>query len=344
MRLFPDKNAELSISYDRNSVTVRLYSENVYEYYKECKKKHKLLYSEDYVEMPVGTVTPDGYYYSMRGRQSVKDYVAGEGTLTPEMFLKLLLRTADVADLASNVGVMLSDIVFDYNCVFVQNGGKDFLFIYMPGVSLSADNPSAGMLLGVVFINMDFETLPQDMYSRFRSSVDALAYITDPKLFAESARILADELQTYLEDNQGLAKRIIRRLSGSSSPKKKERTGLASNEDQSILTAVVKAENGERMVVLKKIFNNDGQLRIRVGRDAEWADLKLDDIFVSRQHAELLIENGKEVHVKDFSLNGTYIGGEKTTENGVYGFSDGKMQIFVGENCEVELRVEQKSA
>lgn len=120
------KDKRLSISYDRNNVTVRLYSENSFLYYKDCRKNKSGFLDCDFIGMPIGLVTPNGYYYSVRGRISLKEYVAGEETVSPEMLAALVESIAETLKRAFEFRVDYRDVLFDYNCVFLQGSCKSF--------------------------------------------------------------------------------------------------------------------------------------------------------------------------------------------------------------------------
>jgi len=318
-----ENEGKLVVSYDRNSVTIRLYATGIFDYYKDCRKEKSGFYNCDCLEMPSGTVTPDGYVYQVRGRVSLKDYICGESNVTIPIFISLLRTLAIIAERADRYRAQMEDCIFDYNCVFLKNGLTGFSLIYMPGAALCSGTSTAGDLVNLVFLNVDMGDVKAEDVKVVSEKIEALKFVSGPVALAENLTEIAEIMEKLYSQSQGFSARFKRKIG-----KKKENNengDLADNSQDTIqmATLIISSAEDEDNVVFQKTYPMQEGAVVKIGRDDSWADLNIKSIFVSRKHAELYITDDGNLSAKDFSLNGTYVNGVK---------ADAEMQFRISEN------------
>lgn len=322
------ESAELFVSYDKSNVTVRLYADNIYNYYKDCRAENKQFVNCDFIEMPNGTVTPDGYYYSLRGKKSLKEYICGEGTTDIRMLRDILAALESVSERTTEFNIQLSDIVFDYNCVFLQSTGKGYSFVYMPGASLAKNAPSVGDLVNVVFFNADAEETDAEFYDALKNLVNDVETAQGMSELFAKIKLLRTKIDDYLEANKSFAEKLKKKLQIKADKKYDRKIEVMSNN----------------RVLFEKLVKKGEEEKIRIGRDETWADLKIDNAFSSRKHAELLIAKDGSVSVFDYSLNGTFVNGEEANQEKNCRAGEDGISLRIGRDVELLLKIEKISA
>ncbi len=66
---------------------------------------------------------------------------------------------------------------------------------------------------------------------------------------------------------------------------------------------LIRVKTGEKIIIHRQVF--------MIGKDRRWCDYWINDVAISRHHAEIIIENN-EYYIKDMaSTNGTFVNEEK---------------------------------
>lgn len=336
-----NKSAELFVSYDRNNITVRLYSENVYDYYKDCRARNKAFYSCDLIEMPSGMVTPDGYYYSIRGKKSLKEFVCGEEAFDIKMLKKLFDAMAFAIKRAIESNIQMTDLVFDYNCVFLQPSGNGFSFVYMPGAALASNASSPGDLASVAFFNIDADTISEELYEKLKEETSNISLSNKPIEIVSRAIEMSSMIAAYLEENQSFTEKLKKKILNKS--EKKDKTVRKKEEPAEEYDKKIELVSGDN-VLFEKYIKSGSEEKIKIGRDDEWADITVDGAFSSRRHAELLIAKDGTVCIVDYSLNGTYVDGERTQGSKSYAVGEKGICLTIGSSVDFVLKIEKVSA
>jgi len=95
-------------------------------------------------------------------------------------------------------------------------------------------------------------------------------------------------------------------------------TSASSGLDAAELSAVVSLPSGHALLIVKRGYEEGSRFLLdsdltTIGRHPK-ADIFLDDVTVSRRHAEF-VRSGKNFRVRDLaSLNGTYYNGSRVDE------------------------------
>ena len=332
----------LKISFDRSSIQVKLVSKNGFSEYKDFIKKAKKLRS-DYLEIPPGTVTTDGYYMNVRGKETLKELICGREFFDLRKFSALAESVAGLLESCREGSdiIDVSNVIFDYNCVFVRDPYAAYQFVYMPGSGKAVNRASAAELVKVAFLNTDVTGLTMSRTEEISGMIKGLHTEKD-------ADILLDELKRLVEfiseiaDNESIGKKLLRAI-GFGEKKKKE---PPRPETAGTAPGVVRIKGSGELEDLsfEKTMPAGGFMVIRCGRDEEWGDVFIPNLFVSRRHLQLTFDGEGFAEIVDLSTNGTLVNGERLGEKGVFDAGGDGFTVNVTPDCCFVVRFDRGAA
>lgn len=325
-----DEHPSVMISSDRYSVSVRLVSKDSYAEYKRAAADRTFIGSCDQAELFPATVTPDGYVCSIRGRATLKEIVSGTDVLGIRALKALAVCLRKLIASAAEHGIDPGDFVYDYNAVMVRNIEADYKFVYMPGLKNVKERTTAGELIRILFLNIDTGDATAsdceklgDRVRNISPDENSVKMLDSLDLLIETAGEMNSDT-TFGEKLLGLLKhRYVKAEAG-------EKAGT--------LTVSVKGYGGLGDVDLERRVRSGGSLPLKIGRDGEWADIQVPDLFASRKHAEIEINGEGKLSVTDLSMNGLCVDGEKTGPFSDLNVKEKEVRIDITENCGIAVK------
>lgn len=320
--------AQIMISNDRSSVSIRLTGEGCYACYKKAAQNREFVNACEQAELFPATVTSDGYSCSIRGRVTLKEIVCGDDVLTFRTLRGVAACLQNLITCADDYGVDARDFVYDYNAVMVRHIDSDYKFPYMPGSRFAGDRTTVNDLIKIVFLNIDSESVPEADYELIRDDVRRIRS-------EENAVEVVEDLE-----------RLIARIDGLT-PESTFRDKLFSffrlkparqdEPEREPLVFNVKGLGEIEDVNFERRVAKDRSICLKIGRDGEWADICVPSLFASRRHAELVISGDGKMSLENCSLNGIYVDGEETDgciEKPIKGL---EVRIQITDNCGIVL-------
>ena len=325
--LSEENKACLFISNDRSSVSVRLSGSECYADYKRAAANRDFINACDQAELIPATVTSDGYVCSVRGRVTLKEIVCGEEPLTIRSVWALSNCFKKLLSCAGEYGIDARDFVFDYNAVPVRKIESEYKFIYMPGLRRGRDRTTAGDLIRILFLNVDTENIDATQYEILKESVR--------KIRCE------ENLEGFIEDIDDLMKKI-EELSEEESIKDKIfnflKTKTAKNDERpEQFVCCLKGEGLIEDLEMERHVDRRKSISLKIGRDGEWADICVPDLFASRKHAELTVSGSGMVTVENYSMNGISVDGENSGTFFERDLNGTQVRIRITDNCGLVL-------
>ncbi len=316
------------VSFDRGTVTARIYSAEAFDKYKKCRNEKKKFYENELVEMPAATVTPDGYYCIVRNKRSLKERICGEESIDIYGFATFMRSLGGLIKLCIAFDVPCRDVLFDYNCVFTKDGGKNFSFLYLPGAKDTRNANGPYELVNIAFMNMDTEHVDKCFYTELKGIIESLADYRDVSVFADVCGEVVSQIEDWEVKNNSFAWKIKRHFL----PKNKAK----SKTDKNYVEVFEKsAEDDSKKLIYECEFEDGEPKIIKIGRDAEWADINIESIFVSRKHAEIDFSASGRMTVRNLSLNGISVDNEMIEVSKEIDLSDNGTSISLVNLCEL---------
>ena len=315
--------ASVLISSDRTSVSVRLIGGDCYSDYRKAASDRGFVNACDQAELFPATVTSDGYVCTVRGRATLKEIVCGEDVLTVKAVRGLALCVRKLVSCAKDFGVDPRDFVFDYNAVAVRNLEGDYKFIYLPGLRKVKDRTCAGDLIRILFLNVSTDDIGSAEYEIIKERVKSIRSEEDPEGLINDLDRLTDAIGEGREETS-FKDKVFGFL--------KLRQSKASGEEEAPLVCRLKGEGVIEGVSIERRIEKDKNVSLKIGRDGDWADIYVPDLFASRKHAELVVSGTGVMSLEDYSMNGISV--------------DGKAGSFEGMNIrgtEVRIRITGQS-
>ncbi|MBO7503910.1 MAG: FHA domain-containing protein [Clostridia bacterium] len=333
--------ARLKISFDRGSVQVKLVSENGFSEYKDFVKRAKKLHGEN-LEIPPGTVATDGYSMSVRGKETLKELICGREYFDLRKFGALCGSLAGLAEfcLENRETVDVSNVIFDYNCVFVRDPNSAYQFVYMPGSGKAVNRANAAELVKVAFLNTDTSGLTIRQNEDLSQIIKGLHTEKDTGILIDELRHLGMLIADIL-GNEGLGRRLLRAI-GLGERKRKESVKQESAEPAGVLR--IKGSGELQELSFEKTIPSGGNLVVRCGRDEDWGDVYISNLFVSRRHLKLTVDRDGMAEIEDLSTNGTRVNGEPLEEGAVFDTGGEGIVVNVTPDCGLEVRFDRGAA
>lgn len=342
----------LYISNDRGLCTAKLIRKDGFSLYKEALKEKQGFFESGFLASASFTAAPDGYCCAVKGGYSVKDYL-GSGE---EPDLPALGRLAEALEAllhrCAEWNISPYDILYDYRAVFTDAGFLDFKFIYMPGAAASQSAASCGELIRILFLNL-YDVLPEKEYQSLGDLVESLAGAKEPEEILRLLREIqqyraqygknrrenaAEKLRGWIrryaqnETHAGNAKRDGARDAERKDPPGKETLPAADG------VLILQGERKLRDFYLEKTVSGGKGATVKIGRDRDWADICVEDMMVSRHHAEICAEAGDGIRIRDMSLNGTVADDVPFRNREIVKKADTDIKIYITEDCAVRVR------
>lgn len=343
----------LYVSSDRNICSVRLALKNGFSFYKEALKENQVFFETEILASVSVTAAPDGYCCIAKGRNSIKDCLSSGRDPDPPALCRLAEALRQLLEKCIQFHISMYDIIYDYGAVFTGENFENFKFIYMPGARFAQNEKNCGELVKILFLHM-YNVLPEEEYRNISSLVDRLSLAkTHEEIFRLLQNIEDHILQYCRVKKENVAERFrgwVRKYM-QTEPRphgKKSEIGKEvpqKNRCAEALPAGILSLQGEAKLsgfyMEKTIWEKESTV-IKIGRDRKWADIYVEDIMVSRHHAEIFAGDGEKIRIKDMSLNGTFVGNDYLQKQETEKTADEEIQLFVTEDC--VLFVKYKSA
>ncbi len=301
-----ENNSRVYISNDRTLVTIRLTGENSYSEYKQAARNRIFANYCDRAELLPATVTPDGYVCRLRSRATLKEIVCGDEVLDVRGLSALASCLKELIVAAKEYGVDPRDFVYDYNGVEVRRIDADYRFVYMPGLRFAEGRTTVSELLKIYFLNTETEDLSQSDYEAIRNYVTMVRTEESPDDILEDLDRITGKIDELFTDTSFTQK--LKSIIGFGKVRQN------ADEAPAPVIYVLKGLGGLEGLSLERCVRPSKRLEIRIGRDEEWADIPVPDMFASRRHAELTISGNGQMTVANLSLNGIVVDGEKTKD------------------------------
>ncbi len=319
----------IMISSDRSSTALRLIGEGCYISYKRALQEKEFLNDCDQAEILPATVTPDGYTCTLRGRATLKETVFGDDVPGLRMLRGIASCLRKLLACAKEHGVDAREFVYDYNAVIVRNVESDYKFLYMPGLKNVQERTTVNDLVKIIFLNIDVESVPASDYELLRDDVRRIRSEENPEETAE-------DLERLIERIEGLTTDVTLKdkLLGFFKSK-----GLKPSECEKPKQLVlhVRGIGDVEPLEMERSVAGDKKTCLRIGRDGDWADIRVPSLFASRRHARLVITGDGRMLLEDFSLNGIAVDGEEVKGECEKGIKDREVMIKITENCGIVL-------
>ena len=334
----------LYVSNDRGLCTVRLILKDGFSLYKEALREKQAFFESGLLAAASFTAAPDGYCCAVKGGYSIKDYLGSGG----EPDLPALSRLSEALGLllkkCTEMNISPYDIIYDYRAVFTNAAFSDFKFIYMPGAAFSQSTKGCGELIKILFLHM-YNVLPEREYHDLGNLVEMLSeaenqgriiqVLQDIQLY--TAQYSRNKKENAAEKLREWFKRYAQNdprtnNTGKAEMKEEKRQGKHSGP---IADGVLVIHGDIRLsgVYLEKTVYRNEDTVIKIGRDKKWSDVYVEDIMVSRHHAEICAGADKDVCIKDISLNGTVVDDISVRNNEIVKPADTDIKLFITEDC-----------
>ena len=254
-------------------------------------------------------------------------------------------------------------MIFDYSAVFTDKAFSEIKFVYMPGAWTAQKPGCCGELIKIVFLHM-YGELPAEEYRLMGHAIDTLCVETEYDGLLCGIRNLRLRLQQYNLNKKTsfynklceLVKKTVASVREGEADEKEDGKIVSRNKkcsdpgeslERCLCTERYVELIGEEKLegsYVRKNFKKERRVFIKIGRDKEWSDLVVNDIFASRRHAELQIDRDGYMSINDMSLNGVGISGDKKSPDNEISIINSDIKIFITENCRVLVRYKTGTA
>ena len=292
---------------------------------KELKEKMNIVAENMAGVFVPSDVSWDGRNYSfyISHRQSLKEYVSEYG-ISKEEFFVFVKSIAELFDKAQKCGIDPHEFVFDYECVFVGESLASLEFIYAPDAQSYKDGFVAynkySDMVSIVSLYIEYNSL--EKRAKNEKDISEILRILSEKekrAVCEGVSFPKEEILPLIEKDK-VQLRIGKYL----------KNKLQEAIDYFIIRDSVEKEerkmnlNGELLLKgVKYTGKGDSNQTVNIGRDYNWADIKVDTVYVSRKHATIYKENEKW-YIKDLnSKNGTFVNGTRIVSDRPFSLNDG---------------------
>ncbi len=313
------------------------------------------------------TQEPGGYTFYIRHRQSVKDYMCSKEA-TIKDFIMLVHIINDIFRISDQLGVSPYDFIFDYDCIYTGQTLDSAEFVYAPGGNNKKEFNSAADMLAVASLHINLEDNSNDeirikevlnilaewekgnnMHFPYESIIcmlgieekkdKALVGTWKPFLYFQFSSLIATVFLFALipfKEN-GIFVWIAWMLFYVSVDYlliPGDKNELKEHIINKFINKEVKLTGNGFLDGVKYMVDKDS---MHIGRDLDWADIKIPHILVSRIHAEI-IKRDSGLYIKDLnSKNGTYINGKKIIPDKEIEVEKGSIIAF-GDVNNIEIR------
>jgi len=321
------ENDVLNISFDRGLVLLRIFSNEAYDEYKKLKNTGLFEKGTEPLELPHGIVTPDGYFYSIKGKMSLKEILCGEEYISVKILDELLVSITEAFSQSEKLNIDRRDIVYDYATVFYQNFGG-FSFVIMPGVSKCDNLSTCKDLIKTVFLNLSVESISELAIKNMREIIDGMNESGDVSELCEKINNLRLLLSSYMEE-ETLSDKIIKIVKSKNLFNFDIQKKLHKKE-KTICVDIEGTENLTGIKLTKEITKSFGMpYEISVGRDKDSSQIRIPSLFAGRNHAIISICYDGKVFVKALSKIEPQVMGKNIKEGEV------KITFFEGYGVKV---------
>ena len=290
-----------------------------------------------------------GYTFYIRHRQSVKDYLCSKEA-TIDDFVMIVRIINDVFKISDQLGVSPYDFIFDYNCIYTGQTLETAEFVYAPGGNNNKEFNSAADMLAITSLHINLEDNSSDemrikevlnilseweksnnTHFPYESIIDvigieqkkdkALVGTWQPFFYFQFSALIASIFLFALipfKEN-GIFVWIAWILLYVSvdyllipGDKNEVKEHIKESIVSKFATKEIKLIGNGFLEGVKYSVDKDN---IFIGRNLDWADIKILHFLVSRKHAEI-IKKDSNLYIKDLnSKNGTYINGKRIASN-----------------------------
>jgi len=331
-----EERKKLNISHDRGGVRITVSTPMSPSEIKEMQTVVADVADNVYIPSEI-TQEAGAYSFYIRKRQTVKDFLI-QNECTVSDFVHLLKSVDEILKLADRLNINRYDFVFDYSCIFTGQTLETAEFVYAPGADLDKEQNSISNMLLIASLHVACDDNSQEAHAlkeATRTLVEWEKGDTSPFPLEEVLACLQID-----EKNEGvffttwkpflcfqLIMLLVFVFIVSLVPFREN--GVFIWIATILLTVCAdyllipgKHKNMPRFKFLRrKMLKGMGFLKgknipvdcetIKVGRDADWADVVISNMFVSRKHA-LLYFKDNTLYVKDLSSrNGTFLNGTR---------------------------------
>lgn len=333
----------INISFDRSSVQLKLVSKNGFSEYKDFIKNGRKLHSE-ILEVPPGTLTTDGYYMNVRGKETLKELICGREFFDLRKFNALLGSLCRLADLslANRGNVDFANVVFDYNCIFVRDPYASYQFVYMPGSGKAVNRAGVTELVKVAFLNTDLSGLSVSQTEDLSRMIKGMHGENDLDILADELKNVC-EYVSQIETGEGFGKKLLRVI-GLTDRKKKDFSKTSPAPVTSAGTIVIKGKEELEDLSIEREMSAEENVVIRCGRDNEWGDVCIPNVFVSRKHLQLTFDREGVAEIVDMSSNGTTVNGERLEGKAFFDTAGDGIAVGLTPDCGFEVRFVRRTA
>ncbi|MBP5665173.1 MAG: FHA domain-containing protein [Clostridia bacterium] len=332
------QDARIQISYDRSNVVLRLFLKDGFELYKQAKKEFASGIPGDCLELPQGSVSPGGYTCVIRGKMSLKSLVCGEETVTLKNFDAFLNCVCLLLESGIRKEIEIRDVVFDYNAIFVRNPDSDYRFMYMPGLRYAGNRTSVAELVKVIFLNLNSDLLTATDYNTICALIKTFRQESEAEEIKETVERIRGQIESYLV-SVPLRLKLKNVLKF---PDKKVKAAPVQKEEKAV--AVFSGTDAlEGLYSEIEIYRNSPAV-FRIGRDDDWSDAKVFDLFASRRHAEVTLDFDGKMRVTNYSVNGTVVNGERLSGEEELVLGDEEAKLYVTRSCGFSVRLKRPAA
>lgn len=259
----------------------RVLVKDCFEQSKAREELEKICSDEEIVVMPDDILRSNlGYEMVFRNRHTLKEFLCFEG-FGKEDFQRLMSSLKKVFSVAERNKIDPYSFVFDISCIFTENSGKRFLFVYTPECVTEKNNGCAD-LVSLVSLYSGAETDSPDEIM-MRNAMEILREWESDRFENGNIRYDFPELSGVSEKKTDRACKII----------------CIRKEKPFITVFRPHPEEGD-----------EGKVICKIGRDGEWADVQTESAFSSRRHAEIIYENGDFFYFDMTSENGSILNGK----------------------------------
>lgn len=257
-------------------------------------------------------ITWEGSSYSfyISHRQSLKDYIY-ENELKLKDFYAVLEAFEKLFYKSQKNHIDIYEFIYDYECIFVGNSISELEFIYAPDKKVyknnKIDNNKFSEMIAILSLHIEFsekeksESVESDI-SQLLEEISAF----ENKAFME-ADFLHELLNRHSYKKTNYCENAIIYIKNKLSDLRNRFIKITDKKEGNIMKL-----QGKMLLNGTDFSEKDGTTNsVNIGRDAEWADVPIDMIFVSRKHATVY-KNNNNWYVKDLnSKNGTFVNGVK---------------------------------
>ncbi len=271
--------------------------------------------AKPYVYLP-GEVTKDseGYSFYIRRKISLKEYLKAE-CVDKEMIYCVVYSLQKLWNISQTEKLSFYNFLFDYDAVFPSDSSV-MEFVYLPGAKLNKENNSVKDLL--LFLLMHCSESDKINTEYLREIVGKIELWENsggdfPEIAFDPAKLKVKFLQWKNMFLSTIGVFAIAALMMVTSQKVYVWPVWVT---LSLILIFYTSPLNKRKVCVERVcylykgpeFNNS---ELTVGRDIDWADFYIKNLFVSRRHA-VLVHKGNNLTVRDlFSVNGTFVDGNK---------------------------------